>query len=50
MLYYFSAVPAQLQEDIAPTSAFFLSPKDEAAAERYMWVSSAGVVLHTHFD
>jgi len=48
--YYFGKVPELLKPDVSPIDKMF---RTETDAERYMqflWMSTPGVRMHTHFD
>ena len=47
---YFSPVPDALANDAHPIAPLFASDRDLALNKAFVWVSSAGVQTHTHFD
>jgi hypothetical protein len=48
--YYFGPVPSQLKRDISPNTLLFNTERDHKAGKQFVWVSSAGMITHTHFD
>jgi len=48
--YYFTPVPEGMLGDVTPYSALFASEEDRAARAMFLWISSAGVRMHSHFD
>lgn len=48
--YYFGSVPRPLRSDIAPDTLLYNTEKDRKAGKQFMWISSAGMITHTHFD
>ena len=48
--YYFGSVPEALQPDLNPTRMLFRTSKDYKANKQFMWISSAGMITHGHFD
>ncbi len=48
--YYFGAVPSTLKKDVMPDDLLYNTEKDRTASKQFMWVSSAGMITHTHFD
>lgn len=48
--YYFGQVPESLKKDVIPDRFLYNTEKDRLAAKQFMWVSSAGMITHTHFD
>ena len=50
-LYYsFGAFPPSLLPDITPYASLFDSSSDLSKKSLFLWVSSAGVQMHSHFD
>lgn len=48
--YYFGSVPASLKKDVSPDDFLYNKERDRKAAKQFMWISSAGMITHTHFD
>ena len=48
--YYFGSVPESLQSDLYPTQRLFRSTRDYKANKQFVWISSAGMITHSHFD
>lgn len=48
--YYFGAVPSPLKKDVSPDTLLYYMERDRVAAKQFMWISSAGMITHTHFD
>lgn len=48
--YYFGSVPEKLQPDLSPTRLLFRTSRDYEASKQFMWISSAGMITHAHFD
>lgn len=48
--YYFGTVPESLKKDIQPSHLLYHTDKDLKAAKQFMWISSPGMITHTHFD
>lgn len=48
--YYFGQVPDPLKADISPDSLLYNTDRDRKAGKQFMWLSSAGMITHTHFD
>lgn len=48
--YYFGEVPDQLKKDMRNDRFLYLTDKDYKASKQFIWVSSAGMITHTHFD
>ena len=48
--YYFGEVPDQLKKDMRNDRFFYLTDKDYKAGKQFIWVSSAGMITHAHFD
>ena len=48
--YYFGQVPESLKKDVMPSEFLYHTEKDRLAAKQFMWLSSAGMITHTHFD
>jgi hypothetical protein len=48
--YWFGAMLDSLKDDVLPNDFLFLSDEDEQKYEQYMWISSRGPNMHTHFD
>lgn len=48
--YYFGSVPDPLRDDVMPDDLLYHTEKDYKAKKQFMWISSAGMITHTHFD
>ena len=48
--YYFGEVPDGLKKDIQPDRLLYHTGKDIEAARQFLWISSPGMITHTHFD
>ena len=48
--YYFGEVPDELKKDMINDRYLYLTDKDNKAGKQFIWVSSAGMITHTHFD
>ena len=48
--YYFGAVPDNLRDDVMPDQFLYNTEKDYESKKQFMWISSAGMITHTHFD
>jgi hypothetical protein len=48
--YYFGQVPQQLKADIQHNSFLYNTDEDVTADKQYIWISSAGMITHGHFD
>ena len=48
--YYFGEVPDQLKEDMKNDRFLYLTDKDYKTGKQFIWVSSAGMITHGHFD
>ena len=48
--YHFGSVPDTLKEDVMPDTLLYHTEKDYKAKKQFMWISSAGMITHTHFD
>ena len=48
--YYFGSVPDTLKQDVMPDKFLYHTEKDYKAKKQFMWISSAGMITHTHFD
>lgn len=48
--YYFGSVPDTLKSDVMPDNLLYHTEKDYKAKKQFMWISSAGMITHTHFD
>ena len=48
--YYFGTVPENLKQDISPDSYLYHTERDTEAKRQYIWISSAGMITHGHFD
>ena len=48
--YYFGKVPDSLKADISPDTLLYNTERDKKAGKQFMWISSAGMITHTHFD
>ena len=48
--YYFGEVPDQLKEDMKNDRFLYLTDKDYKTGKQFIWVSSAGMITHAHFD
>ena len=48
--YYFGSVPDHLKDDVMPDRFLYHTEKDYKANKQFMWISSAGMITHTHFD
>ena len=48
--YYFGQVPDQLKKDMRNDHLMYLTDKDYKAGKQFIWISSAGMITHAHFD
>ena len=48
--YYFGSVPDPLQSDLNPTRGLYRTERDYKAGRQFLWISSAGMITHGHFD
>ena len=48
--YYFGSVPDSLRDDVMPDDLLYHTERDYKARKQFMWISSAGMITHTHFD
>ena len=48
--YYFGTVPESLQPDLKPDEMLFHTSRDYDAKKQFIWISSAGMITHAHFD
>lgn len=48
--YYFGSVPEALRADVVPDRLLYNTDKDYEAKKQFMWISSAGMITHGHFD
>ena len=48
--YYFGEVPDRLKKDMRNDRFLYLTDKDYKAGKQFIWVSSAGMITHAHFD
>ena len=48
--YYFGSVPATLKEDLIPDRFLYHTKKDYKSNRQFIWISSSGMITHTHFD
>eukprot|EP00118_Oscarella_pearsei_P012919 m.98673 g.98673 ORF g.98673 m.98673 type:complete len:812 (+) comp37002_c0_seq1:3-2438(+) len=48
--YYFGNMMESLKADASPNSFLFASKEDLTKAKQFLWVSSPGMITHTHFD
>lgn len=48
--YYFGTVPESLKKDIQPDRLLYHTDRDKKAAKQFLWISSPGMITHTHFD
>ena len=48
--YYFGSVPSKLTEDMTNDRFLFLTKDDYDSRKQFVWVSSAGMITHGHFD
>ena len=48
--YYFGSVPDSLRDDVMPDDLLYHTERDHKARKQFMWISSAGMITHTHFD
>ena len=48
--YYFGSVPAKLKKDLLPDRFLYNSEKDYKSNRQFIWISSSGMITHTHFD
>ena len=48
--YYFGQVPDQLKKDMRNDQFMYLTDKDYKAGKQFIWISSAGMITHAHFD
>ncbi len=48
--YYFSKLPDSLRTDVKPDTLLYNTEKDYLAQKQFMWISSAGMITHGHFD
>ena len=48
--YYFGTVPTSLKKDVSPNTFLYNTKKDVESSKQFMWISSPGMITHTHFD
>jgi len=48
--YYFGTLPDGLKENVKPGNLLYHTKKDLEADKQFVWISSAGMITHTHFD
>ena len=48
--YYFTELPPELAGDTLPDELLFHTSRDHTAKRQFLWVSSAGMITHGHFD
>ena len=48
--YYFGRVPESLRPDLKPAEMLFHTSRDYDANKQFIWISSAGMITHAHFD
>ena len=48
--YYFGSLPDGLKEDVKPGRLLYHTEKDFEAGKQFVWISSSGMITHTHFD
>lgn len=48
--YFFGALPDALRSDLKPDRFLYNTDKDYEEKKQFMWISSAGMITHTHFD
>ena len=48
--YYFTGMVDQLKPDVSPHNQLFVSEEDLDEFKQFLWVSSPGMITHTHFD
>jgi len=48
--YYFGSVTGKLVEDMNNDRMLFLTKEDYDSRKQFIWVSSAGMITHGHFD
>ena len=48
--YYFGSVPKSLKDDLKPDRLLYNTDKDYSAGKQFIWLSSAGMITHAHFD
>ena len=48
--YYFGDMINSLKDDVSPNRLLFVSETDWKKSKQFLWVSSAGMITHTHFD
>ena len=48
--YYFGALPDALRSDLKPDRLLYNADKDYEEKKQFMWISSAGMITHAHFD
>ena len=48
--YYFGSVPETLKPDLGSTRLLFHTDRDYESGKQFMWISSAGMITHGHFD
>ena len=48
--YYFGSVTGKLVEDMNNDRMLFLTEEDYNSRKQFIWVSSAGMITHGHFD
>ena len=48
--YYFGSVPESLRGDLNSTRSLYRTEKDFKAGRQFLWISSAGMITHGHFD
>ncbi|XP_062504731.1 uncharacterized protein LOC134181477 [Corticium candelabrum] len=48
--YYFTDMPDELKPDVDPHEPLFVTHEDVERFKQFLWVSSSGMITHTHFD
>lgn len=48
--YYFTSMVDRLKPDVSPHNLLFVSEEDLEEFKQFLWVSSTGMITHTHFD
>ena len=46
--YYFGPVPATLKQDVMPDRFLYHTDKDYKSNKQFVWISSSGMITHTH--
>ena len=48
--YYFGSLSSSLKSDILPDHFLYYTSDDHVAGRQFVWISSSGMITHTHFD